>query len=206
MTGRPWASRLPDTVVPRVPPPVARVARRRLAVALPLLTTGLVLAGALLAPMTAEEPHRARPSTSVMTDAGGPPFPPIRSRAIVSTGLGTRTLDITVAIAWRGAPPHDQAVRLVLRRVPRPMKAPSDVAVRSVTIPVALLDRAGAQLSLRAVIDVGALERGDYGVYVQLPRQTGGAWSTATPGVDERMIRIYSAPHPPPSAVCCPEW
>jgi hypothetical protein len=206
MTGRSRASRLAGMAPARVPSPGPGVPRRRLAVALPALAAGLVLVGALLAPMTAEEPHRATTATSTMADAGGPPFPPIRSRAIVSTGLGIRTLDIVVAIAWRGRVPDDQAVTLVLRPVPRSIEPPSSVVVRAVTIPVALLDRAGAQLSLRAVIDVSALRRGDYGVYVQLPPQTGGAWASSTRAVDERMIRIYSAPHPPPVAVCCPEW
>jgi len=206
MTGRSRASRRTSRAAAPVPSPAPGASRRRLAVALPALAAGLVLAGALLAPLTAEQPHRAATATSTIMDAGGPPFPPIRSRAIVSTGLGTRTLDIVVAIAWRGPVPGDRAVRLVLRRVPRSIEPSSNVVVRAVSIPVALLDRTGAQLSLRAVIDVGALERGDYGVYVQLPPQTGGAWAPAARGPDERMIRIYSAPHPPPLAVCCPEW
>jgi len=94
----------------------------------------------------------------------------------------------------------------VLRRVPHSTVSHHAVAYRSITVPIAALEHTEGRLSIRVAMDVSVLPRGDYGVYLLLPGQTGGAWAPGRRSNDERLIRIYSAPYPPPTAICCALW
>lgn len=198
-----------ETVAPRVPGPAAEGDRRRPRAALPAVLAGLaglILAGAMLGPLVGVD--GARPvGPSAMADATGRAYPPIRSRTIVSTGLGIRTLYVVVAISWRGHVPEEQSARLVLRRIPRSAAVDQrSREVRSVTVPVAGMDSIGGETSFRVGVDVSALPRGAYGILVLLPSPAGGAWAPGTSGIDERVIDTYVAPYPTPSAVCCLVW
>jgi hypothetical protein len=195
-----------DNTATRATTPAA-VDLHRLDPTLPAVVAGLILVGAALVPLgTVELGPPAAPAASSGSDPGARPFPPIRSRTIVSTGPGMRILVVAVAVAWRGHVPEAQSARLVLRRTTRSPAAEHLRDARSVTIPVALMSRAGGDLSLRVAIDVSILSGGDYAVVLRLPHPTGGAWAPGSQDSDERLLGTYSAPALPAGALCCPAW